>query len=783
MARKHKGESTKLTPKGGQELSPEQRKAHAEMEKQAADLINAFTTADKQLTVWCVKLADLKDEVIAVRNYFTSHVRGSVTVAGCSSFKAFCKERLNRSKQAVYKLIGIKGEVERAEAENADEKDGASKPDPQEQPSDQEQGEEGDEEESGSFSDNDRYRFVADCANDVIAKVEAGEDAKPEIAALKAAIGIAPPSKVPFGDLETTVLLIDLVTVGRQELANTLASCGEDVPEPMRRVVTSLINRFLKIEQKMKQETRLETPCQAHDAYDVMDSLQEKLVDEPKAGDAGNGANGGPTETSASAPAPADEPEPTLNVVSEEFIKGYLKRMPHAQSSRLIGQYRALFPKLEPPFPKGSYYMYQGSSDSSWYVCQLAGKGRGGHENIIATYEQNQKEDALTFLKGLVKDNATLGTRDSKQPTKKRARSSKTRVSKATRESVAGIGAPVAEVPPDTPPVAGNQDDLPALERAGELRQLPPPAGERDSSHVIYTPAGRAREYAALACNLYRGCDHKCSYCYAPSATQKTRNMFSVPQLRAGDFLERLKKEAAEFKPGDPILLCFTTDPYCKFDEAEQITRYALHILHHYGHSVHILTKGGSRALRDLDLMTKDDAFGSTLTFLDPVKSAEWEPGAALPDDRIATLKKFHHKGVPTFVSLEPVIDPAETLEIIRRTHKFVDFFKVGKWNHDKRADAIDWAKFVAEAVALLESLGAKYLIKDDLKAYLPVAKVPVESPTPEPEPRIRYFIKHIPEADWGIWEDPQKPGAGALGFYDTQEEAEAEVQRLMKAE
>jgi DNA repair photolyase len=151
----------------------------------------------------------------------------------------------------------------------------------------------------------------------------------------------------------------------------------------------------------------------------------------------------------------------------------------------------------------------------------------------------------------------------------------------------------------------------------------------------------------------------------------------------------------------------------------EQVTRKAIQILHRHGHKVHILTKGGSRALRDRDLLTPGDAFGSTLTFLDAATSATWEPGAASPEDRIATLKVFHDAGIPTWASLEPVIDPDTALEIIRRTHAFVNLFKVGRWNYDKRANEIDWRKFAQDAVRLLESLGAKYLLKQDLKKFL----------------------------------------------------------------
>jgi DNA repair photolyase len=251
------------------------------------------------------------------------------------------------------------------------------------------------------------------------------------------------------------------------------------------------------------------------------------------------------------------------------------------------------------------------------------------------------------------------------------------------------------------------------------LEPMDVPAAPTAGTSLIYEPRGRAREYAELACNLYRGCDHLCTYCFAPSATYTTRDTFCTPKLRSGNFLGKLEKEAAGLTPSAPILLCFTTDPYQTLDVKERVTRQAIQIFHRYGHSVQILTKGGSRALRDLDLLTPTDAFATTLTSLDEGASTQWEPGAATPLDRIATVQKFHEAGIPTWVSLEPVISPAGALEIIRRTHGFVDLFKVGKLNYHAHSKTIDWAAFAKEVVALLDSLGCKYLLKEDLKAYI----------------------------------------------------------------
>ena len=238
---------------------------------------------------------------------------------------------------------------------------------------------------------------------------------------------------------------------------------------------------------------------------------------------------------------------------------------------------------------------------------------------------------------------------------------------------------------------------------------------------LIYEPKGRAREYAALACNVYRGCDHRCEYCFAPSATRRTREEFTNPALRPG-FLGKLRQEASKYHLAGiegQVLLSFTCDPYPHIDAQYAITREAIKIIHSAGLSVCVLTKGGSRALRDLDLFSGSDAFATTMTFLDEAQSLKWEPGAAIPADRVAAIQEFHAAEIPTWVSLEPVLDPAAALDIIRETHGFVDLYKVGRLNYHPLAKTIDWRQFAHDAVDLLESLGCAYYLKKDLACHL----------------------------------------------------------------
>ncbi len=238
---------------------------------------------------------------------------------------------------------------------------------------------------------------------------------------------------------------------------------------------------------------------------------------------------------------------------------------------------------------------------------------------------------------------------------------------------------------------------------------------------VIYEPRGKAREYAQLAVNLYNGCDHQCQYCYAPAYMHTTRDRFRLPVVRK-DILEKIAKDAQNLeleRESRPVLLCFTCDPYQHIDLQYQLTRQAICVLHSDGLNVMILTKGGQRAERDFDLLTANDWLGVTLTNLVDALSLKWEPFAALPGERIKSLYNAHEKGVKTWVSLEPVLYPEVTLEIIRKTCRFVDTFKVGTLNYHPHSQSINWHEFATQVKTLLEELKCDYYLKTDLLKWL----------------------------------------------------------------
>jgi len=248
-------------------------------------------------------------------------------------------------------------------------------------------------------------------------------------------------------------------------------------------------------------------------------------------------------------------------------------------------------------------------------------------------------------------------------------------------------------------------------------------------------------EYAGMGLNLYSGCSHNCSYCYN-KRSDRYQGPYDEPAKKAS--LRNIEKDLEELQSEgnrDRVHISFMGDPYdmgrkednkpkglFQFCEGETVpetgnsyTRKVLKMFRLYDHPFQILTKGGMLAARDFDLYGPNDRFGVTLTFDNDTDSKEWEPGAALQGDRMNALKEAKGRGIRTWVSMEPVIEPQQTLHLIELTHEFVDFFWIGKLNHfpDIEKD-IDWPKFRSDVEALLQECGKQpgdsYSLKHELR-------------------------------------------------------------------
>lgn len=165
--------------------------------------------------------------------------------------------------------------------------------------------------------------------------------------------------------------------------------------------------------------------------------------------------------------------------------------------------------------------------------------------------------------------------------------------------------------------------------------------------------------------NPYRGCEHGCIYCFArpthayhdlsPGVDFETK-LFAKPDapvlLRA-----ELSKRGYVCKP---IAFGTNTDPYQPIESDWRITRGCIEVLAEANHPLTITTKS-NRVLRDLDLLAPMAAKGLaavmvSVTSLDPKIAMTLEPRAPHPEKRLAAVKALAEAGIPTFVSISPVV-------------------------------------------------------------------------------------------------------------------------------
>ncbi len=237
--------------------------------------------------------------------------------------------------------------------------------------------------------------------------------------------------------------------------------------------------------------------------------------------------------------------------------------------------------------------------------------------------------------------------------------------------------------------------------------------------NIIYEPKGKAREYAKLAINLYNGCTHGCRYCYGAKVPWVSPDQYYQTANPKKDAIAKLMDDVSKLDGNTPeILLSFTGEVYQPTEMQLHLTRKTIAILIEHGLPFTILTKGGTRAMKDFDLLTGYDkaSFGSTIVFTKQADADYWEPNAPSIVNRIKAVEEAHRRGIRTWISLEPVIDPNQALELIEYLHHIVDHWKVGKLNYQPDIESkVDWTKFTHDAEALFNELGADYYLKKSL--------------------------------------------------------------------
>ncbi len=172
--------------------------------------------------------------------------------------------------------------------------------------------------------------------------------------------------------------------------------------------------------------------------------------------------------------------------------------------------------------------------------------------------------------------------------------------------------------------------------------------------------------------NPYRGCQHNCAYCYAPSILHCDRNSWGT-KIGVKRHLPRLLASELRQKKSGVIGLSTVTDPYQPIEQKFRITRYCLEQLIRHEYPVCIQTKS-KLILRDSDLISKLSHVEVMVSIgtLNEQEKKIIEPGSSSIADRLKVVKAFSEQGIHTSVFFGPVYPSIHPLEI----HKILEQFK-----------------------------------------------------------------------------------------------------------
>jgi len=254
---------------------------------------------------------------------------------------------------------------------------------------------------------------------------------------------------------------------------------------------------------------------------------------------------------------------------------------------------------------------------------------------------------------------------------------------------------------------------------------------------IIYQPGGLAAEYGKLGANLYNpglhaGCRAGCRYCsnpHGPAVRARREEVEARPFKPRQDVLDRLRVDC-EGKYRDcktPVVMGFVGDIFQPHDDVDDVTMESLQIMKDHGLVPAVLTKFGTAACKAFPILKAAGGwFGQTMGWWDDGEAVRyWEPHAAVPWKRLQAMEIACGLNVQTWLSVEPVIDPLQALDVLRYLGTATEacqeavggdrvtchHFKLGKLNgYDAETKAIersiDWPAYREEARRTLNAAG-----------------------------------------------------------------------------
>jgi hypothetical protein len=156
-------------------------------------------------------------------------------------------------------------------------------------------------------------------------------------------------------------------------------------------------------------------------------------------------------------------------------------------------------------------------------------------------------------------------------------------------------------------------------------------------------------------------------------------------------FEEEVKENLESLRAKGRLFFSLTTD--AMLPETKDLTFAAMKVCHDLDVPFKVLTKCTDWI--DCDWIKEFEEKGTVWGLTPKMELFAWgfsltgqdaiEIGAGSNDDRIKCLIKLKSLGFRTFISFEPVIDFATTLDVLKKSHMYCDFMRIGLLNGPTR--------------------------------------------------------------------------------------------------
>lgn len=199
------------------------------------------------------------------------------------------------------------------------------------------------------------------------------------------------------------------------------------------------------------------------------------------------------------------------------------------------------------------------------------------------------------------------------------------------------------------------------------------------------------------------GCQHNCGYCYARSLLA-FRGLWN-PQLPAtADILKIRKIVATKLHPGQVVRLGGMTDCFQPLEKGRKLTYRTIKMLNLRRVHYLIVTKSDLVAsLPYLEIMDRDLAhIQVSITTTDADLSKRVEPGAPVPEERIAAAERLQAEGFDVALRLSPYIPEFVGMGKldVRRINEakcdkmLIEFLRVSHWIERWLAPMVDLSNY-----------------------------------------------------------------------------------------